>query len=431
MKLKEIGRALKYPNYRLFFSGQIISLIGTWMQAIALSWLVYRFTNSALLLGIVSFSSQIPTLILSPFAGVLSDRLNKHKIIIATQILSMIQALGLAALVLTHSIQIWHIIVLNIFLGLINGFDIPNRQAFVVEIIENRNDLSNAIALNSSVFNGARLVGPAIAGILISLLGEGICFLINGISYIAVIAALFAMKLKPYSKNDQQSKVVEELKEGFRYTFGSVPIRSILFLLALVSLVGMPYTVLMPVFAKSILGGNAQTLGFLLGAVGTGAFSGAFYLASRKSVLGLGKFIGRGSLIFGAGLIIFSFSRSLPLSIIFLVITGASMMVQMASSNTILQTLTDDDMRGRVMSFYTMSFMGFAPFGSLIAGIIAGHIGAPLTLTFGGLLCMAGGLFFLAKLPYLKQIIRPVYIKKGIIKEIPGAIDNVSKTPYV
>ncbi|MGE5437787.1 MAG: MFS transporter, partial [Syntrophothermus sp.] len=413
---------------RLFFSGQIISLIGTWMQAIALSWLVYRMTNSPLLLGLVSFSSQIPTLIISPFAGVISDRVNKHKIIILTQALSMVQALVLAALVLTGNIQIWHIFVLNIFLGIVNGFDIPNRQAFVVEMIENREDLGNAIALNSSVFNGARLIGPSIAGVLISLLGEGICFLINGLSYIAVIAALFAMRLNPIKKEVSEKKVMEELKEGFQYTFNSVPIRSMLLLLALMSLVGMPYTVLMPVFAKTILGGNAQTLGFLLAAVGVGALSGAFYLASRKTVLGLGKFIARGALIFGAGLIIFSFSRTISLSIIFLIITGASLMIQMASTNTIIQTITEDKMRGRVMSFYTMSFMGLAPFGSLIAGTIANNIGAPLTLASGGFFCIVGGLVFLSMLPNLRRIVHPVYVEKGIIKEIAEGIDKASKS---
>lgn len=427
MKLKDLGRALKYRNYRLFFSGQIISLIGTWMQSIAMSWLVYRLTNSPLLLGIVGFSAQIPTLIISPFAGVLSDRLNKHKIILSTQALSMVQALSLAFLVLSGRIEVWHLITLNIFLGIINGFDIPTRQSFVIEMIEDRNDLSNAIALNSSMFNAARLVGPSIAGVLISLIGEGACFLLNGLSYIAVIIALIAMKLTPVAKDTSKKNVIEGLREGFKYTFGSIPMRSMLLQLSIMSLVGMPYTILMPVFAKNILGGGAQTLGFLLGSVGVGALIGAFYLASRKTVLGLGKIIAITGLTFGVGLIIFSFSRSIYFSLFMLVITGGCMIMLMASINTILQTLADDTMRGRVMSFYTMAFMGMAPFGSLIAGGLASKIGAPYTLSLGGILCIAAAVLFSFRLPLIRTMARPIYIKKGIIKEIAVGLNNVTQ----
>jgi MFS family permease len=431
MEWKNLTRALRYRNYRLFFSGQMISLIGTWMQTIAMSWLVYRMTNSPFLLGVVGFSGQIPTLLISPFAGVISDRANKHRIIIATQTLSMVQALLLAFLVLSHNIEVWHIIVLNLFLGIVNGFDIPNRQAFVIDMIENREDLGNAIALNSSMFNAARLVGPSIAGVLISLVGEGMCFLLNGISYIAVIAALLFMKIIPRIHEHKNEKVIEGLKEGFRYTFGNVPVRSILLLLSVMSLVGMPYTVLMPVFAKNILGGGANTLGFLLGAVGVGAFIGAIYLASRKSVLGLGKIISVCSISFGFGLIIFSFSKSLPFSLIMLIVTGGMMMMQMASCNTIVQTLADDKMRGRVMSFYTMAFMGMAPFGSLIAGSLASKFGAPNTLAMGGLLCITAGYIFSLKLKHLRELVRPVYVQKGIIKEIADGLNTVSvlRTP--
>lgn len=427
MKFKEVGRALRYRNYRLFFSGQIISLVGTWMQTIALSWLVYRMTNSPLMLGLMGFSIQIPTLVISPFAGVISDRLNKHKIIVITQTLSMIQALVLSALVLTGNAQVWHLIVLNIILGTINGFDTPTRQAFVVEMIEDRNDLSNAIALNSSLFNSARLIGPSIAGILISLIGEGACFLLNGLSYIAVIIALLAMRLKPVAIQKVHKKVLEELKEGFQYTFGSLAMRSILIQLAIMSLVGMPYTILMPVFAKNILGGGASTLGFLLGSVGVGALIGAFYLASRKNVLGLGKIIATCGVIFGAGLIIFSFSRNLYFSFFMLFVTGGCMIVQMASSNTILQTLSDDKMRGRVMSFYTMSFLGMAPFGSLIAGSIASKIGAPYTLAIGGFVCIIAAVSFIFRLPAIRQAARPTYIKRGIIKEIAEGLDSTTQ----
>lgn len=343
----------------------------------------------------------------------------------------MMQALLLAFLVLSNRIQVWEIIALNIFIGVVNGFDITARQAFVVELIENREDLSNAIALNSTVFNTARLIGPSIAGILIALIGEGMCFLINGLSYIAVIAALLAMTITPRRKEKEHTKVLEGLKQGFNYTFGSLPMKLILLLLALISLVGMPYTVLMPVFAKNIFHGGPHTLGFLLGSVGVGALSGAIFLAARKSILGLGKIIALTALGFGVGLIIFSLSNILWFSLIMLVLTGACMMIQMASSNTILQTLSSDEMRGRVMSFYTMSFMGFAPFGSLMAGVLASRIGAPLTLLSGGILCIIGALIFMKQLPYLRKLVRPIYIEKGIIKEIADGIQTASnfRTP--
>ena len=393
MKLNQLLRALRYRNYKLFFSGQIISLTGTWMQQVALSWLVYRLTGSAFILGVVGFSSQIPTFILSPFAGVLVDRMNKHRIIIATQVLLMIQAFLLTILVFTNNVSVWLVILLNVFSGLINGFDLPARQTFMIELVEKREDLGNAIALNSSIFNAARLIGPSIAGIIIAAVGEGTCFLINGISYIAVIIALFAMKIKP-AVTQEKSHVIKDFKEGFNYTFGFIPIRAIILLIGLVSLVGMPYTVLMPVFAKEILHGGANTLGFLMGAVGVGALFGAVYLASRKSVLGLGRVIVFASASFGIGLILFSLSSAIILSLIMLLLTGASMMIQMASSNTILQTIVEDKMRGRVMSFYTMAFMGMAPFGSLIAGSLASRIGAPNTLILGGICCIAGCINF-------------------------------------
>ncbi len=425
MKLELLLRALKYRNYKLFFSGQIISLTGTWMQQVALSWLVYRLSGSAFILGVVGFSSQVPTFLLSPFAGVLIDRMNKHRIIVTTQVLLMIQAFVLTILIFTDNISVWLVILLNIFSGIINGFDLPARQSFMVEIVEKREDLSNAIALNSSVFNGARLIGPSIAGILIATAGEGMCFLINGVSYIAVIIALLTMKIKPIIEQGK-SHILKDLKEGFNYTFGFIPIRAIILLLALISLVGMPYTVLMPVFAKEVLHGGPHTLGFLMGAVGIGALCGAIYLASRKSVLGLGKVIVFAASTFGIGLILFSLSTTLVLSLMMLFITGASMMIQMASSNTILQTIVEDKMRGRVMSFYTMAFMGMAPFGSLIAGSFASKIGAPNTLILGGLCCIAGALIFASQLPLLKKLIHPIYQKMGIIPEIAQGIQTAS-----
>lgn len=415
--LKLIFRALSHRNYRLFFGGQGISLIGTWMQQIAMSWLVYRLTDSALLLGVVGFTSRIPTFLLASLAGVLADRWNRHRVLVITQTLSMIQAMILAILVLTGAIAVWHIIFLSLSLGLINALDIPTRQSFVVDMIEKREDLGNAIALNSSIVNGARLIGPSVAGMLIATLGEGMCFLLNGLSFIAVIFALLAMKITPKKREAQSSKVFQGLKEGFSYAFGFAPIRSVLLLLGLVSLMGMPFTVLMPIFAEKILHGGPQALGFLSGATGVGAIAGSIYLASRKSVLGLGRIIVISSNLFGIGLIGFSLSRLFWLSLLMMLLTGFGMMVEMASSNTVLQTIVEEDKRGRIMSFYTMAFMGMVPFGSLLAGTLANNIGAPNTVMIGGVACILGSVLFAKKLPSLRRITRPIYVEKGIISE--------------
>jgi MFS family permease len=429
-RVRHTFRALRHRNYRLFFGGQGISLIGTWMQRIAMPWLVYRLTGSALLLGVVGFAGQIPTLVLAPFTGVLADRWNRQHILVATQTLSMVQALVLAALVLQGSIAVWHIVSLSVFLGLVGAFDTPARQAFIVEMVESKEDLGNAIALNSSMFNGARLLGPSIAGLLIAAVGEGLCFLLNGLSFLAVIAALLAMRLRPQEARSGRTEVFRELADGFSYAFGYPPIRTIILLLALVSLVGMPYTILMPLFAKDVLHGGAHTLGFLMGATGVGALVGAIYLASRLRVVQLGRTIPVAAGIFGVGLIAFSRSSVLLLSLALLAITGFGMMVQMASSNTVLQTIVDDDKRGRVMAFYTMAFMGTAPFGSLLAGGLANKIGAPNTLLAGGVACVLGSLLFAGKLPRLRAMVRPIYVQMGIfpdaragVKPAPGLPD--------
>ena len=323
--LKNIFRSLRYRNYRLFFSGQSLSLIGTWVQRIAIPWLVYRLTGSAFLLGFVGFAGQIPTFILAPFAGVLTDRLNRYHIMIATQILSMFQALALALLFFTNAIEVWNVLLLSVILGCINAFDTPARQSFVIEMVEDKNDIGNAVALNSSMFNGARLVGPSIAGVLIASLGEGVCFLINGISYIFVVASLLLMKVKPQEKTHKDTNVIKDFKEGFTYTFGFPPIRSIILLLTLIGLMGMPFSVLMPIFAKDVFHGGSHTFGFLMGASGVGALIGAAYLASRKSVVGLEKLIPLAAVVFGLGLVSFSLSSSFPLSIILMIITGVGM----------------------------------------------------------------------------------------------------------
>lgn len=421
-------RALSHRNYQLFFSGQSISLVGTWMTRIATSWLVYRLTGSALLLGVVGFAGQIPSFLLAPFAGVLVDRWNRHRLLIATQVLALLQSLALAVLALTGIVQIWHVILLSVLQGFINAFDMPARQAFVVEMVEKREDLANAIALNSSMVNAARLLGPSIGGVIIAAVGEGWCFMLDAISYLAVIASLLAMKITPrMTKQIKEAKMLQQLREGWKYTSGFAPIRKVLLLLALVSLVGMPYTVLMPVFANEILHGGPNTLGLLMAASGVGALIGALLLAARKSVLGLGKFIPLMAGAFGAGLIAFSFSRALWLSLMLMIVTGLGFMVQMAASNTVLQTIVEEDKRGRVMSFYTMAFMGTAPFGSLLAGSVADRIGAPHTLLIGGIGCIIGALWFATSLPALRRDVRPIYVKIGILPEMAAGIQNTSE----
>ena len=425
--LKTTFRSLKYHNFRLFFGGQSISLIGTWMQRIAMPWLVYDISHSVVLLGVVGFAGQIPTFLLASFGGVLTDRWNRYHILIVTQILAMIQALVLALLFYTGVLQVWHIITLSVFLGCINAFDTPARQSFLIEMVENKEDLPNAIALNSTMANGARLLGPSIAGVLIALIGEGACFLINGLSYIVVIISLLNMKILTRKINPVKKDIFREMKEGFNYTFGFPPLKHVILLLAMNSLWGMPYSVLMPVFAKEIFHSGPHVFGFLMGAAGMGALTGAIYLASRKTVLGLEKLIPFSAALFGAGLIAFSLSRFLWLSLIFLAIAGLGMMIQMASSNTIIQTVSDDNMRGRVMSFYTMAFMGMTPFGSLLAGSMAKIFGAPMTLEIGGVVCIAGAIYFARKLPIIKKAILPVYIKKGIANEVTIGIGTTTE----
>jgi MFS family permease len=410
-----IFRTLRYRNYRLFFAGQCISLIGTWMQQIAVSWLVYRLTHSVFLLGVVGFAGQFPTFLFSFFAGVLSDRWNRHRTLLLTQILSMLQALVLAMLVLTGTVAIWHIIFLSVFLGCVNALDTPARQSFVISMIDDQKDLGNAIALNSAIFNGARFIGPSVAGILIALVGEGICFLINGISYVAVIAALLAMNISHAPPEKKNTDLLHDLKEGFNYAYASKPIRFILLLIALISFMGVPYAVLMPAFARDVLHGGPHTLGFLMSATGAGALMGAIYLAARKSMLGLHRIIPLAAGIFGLGLIVFSLSRIIGLSLLLMLIVGFGIMILIAASNTLLQTIVDDDKRGRVMSFFAFSFIGMAPLGSLMAGTLAGLIGITDTMMIGGICCVAGAILFSRKLPLLNSMMNSIYVEKGII----------------
>ena len=427
-KFKIIFRSLQYRNYRLFFSGQSISLIGTWMQRIAMPWLVYHMTGSALLLGVVGFAGQIPTLILSPVAGVLTDRWSRYKVLLITQIVSLVQASVLACLCLAGVIQIWEIVALSAILGCTNAFDVPARHSFVIDMVENKEDLGNAIALNSLMFNGARLIGPSIAGVMLASTSEGVCFLLNAVSYIFVIISLMRMRLHFTQTHKKEERILKELGEGLRYTFGFAPIKHLLILLSISSLMGMSYSVLMPVFAKEVLHGGSHTYGFLMGAAGFGALMGALFLASRKSVLKLGRIVPASAILFGSALLGLSFSRLFPLSLVLMIFIGLGMMMQTAASNTILQTITDDDKRGRVMGFYSMSIMGTAPFGSLIAGGLAKLIGAPWTIFGGGFVTIIGALFFLRKLPELRTLVRPVYVRMGIITEVATGLEAASET---
>lgn len=408
-------RALRHRNYRLFFGGQSVSLVGTWITRVATSWLVYRLTGSALLLGVVGFCGQIPTLLLSPVAGVLVDRHDRHRILLITQVLSALQSLALALLALPGIITVGEILFLQVVQGVINAFDTPARQSFIVDMIEDRSDLPNAIALNSSMVNGSRIIGPSIGGVIIAAVGEGWCFMIDAISYVAVIASLLAMVVAKRPARDQSTRVVEELRAGFIYVSQSVPMRSALLLLALVATMGMPYTVLMPAIASGVLHGGAHTLGFLMTASGLGALAGALYLASRSSVLGLGRAMVVATIAFGVGLVAFSLSRVTWLSLLLLPIVGGGMMVETASTNTILQTIVEERMRGRVMSFYTMAFLGTAPLGSLLAGVAANRIGAPMTILLGGIACVAAGVWFAVRLPAIRALLRPIYVQKGIL----------------
>jgi MFS family permease len=419
-------RALQSRNYRLFFTGQTVSLIGTWMTRIATSWLVYRLTDSALLLGVTGFAGQIPAFFFAPIAGVWLDRWDKHRALVITQVLAMLQSLALAALAFTGTINIWWIMFLVLAQGFINAVDMPARQSFVIEMIERRGDLSNAIALNSSMVNGTRLIGPAIAGVVIAAVGEAWCFLIDGISYIAVIISLLAMRIERSGSQRLKKRVLDELAEGWRYVTDSPAIRSILLVLGLVSIVGMPFTVLVPIMAGNVLQGGPHTMGFLIGMSGVGALASAIALALRKTVVGLGRMIAISAAVFGAGLIVFGVSRLVWLSMLTMVAAGFGMMQQMAASNTILQTIVEDDKRGRVMSFYTLAILGLNPIGSLLAGAIAARFGAPTTLVWGGICCGVGSLWFYRKLPEIKRIIRPIYIELGIIPEVAEGIRSAS-----
>jgi MFS family permease len=427
LDLGRVRRALRHPNYRLFFIGQGVSLIGTWLTRVALGWWVFRLTGSELILGTVSFAGQLPTFLLAPLGGVVVDRYNRHRLLVATQVLAMLQSVLLTLLALSGRASVAYILALAVFQGLINAFDTPARQSFIVELVEAREDLPIAIALNSSMVNAARLVGPSFAGLLIAAFGEAGCFAIDSLSYLAVIASLLAMRVPRREPVKSSRRMFGDLGAGLSYAAQSRPISAILLLVALVSLTGAPYTMLMPVLAAQTLGGGAYTLGFLMAAAGAGAVMGALWLASRPSVLGLGRVMVATSLSFGVGLMLLGLSRTLWLALPLVLITGAGMMVTLASSNTLLQTIVDEDKRGRVMSLYTMAFFGMVPFGSLLAGWLANHVGAPVTISCGGLLTALGGLAFWRALPALRRSIRPIYVRLGILPEVARGLDDAAE----
>jgi MFS family permease len=425
-------RAFRSRNYRLYFFGQLISMMGTWLTIVATSWLVYRLakrdmpSQEALILGIVNFGSQIPIFCLAPFGGVWVDRLNTHRILIVTQTLSMLQSFALAFLALRGIITIPHVIALQLLQGMINALDVPARQSFVIDLVESREDLPNAIALSSSIVHAARLVGPAIGGYLIYRSGEGVCFLFDGFSYLAVLGALLAMRVTPRIKSHKSQRVLHAFLEGFNYAFGFPPIRVILLLVALTSLMVMPLSTLMPIFADQVLGGRERVYGMLLVASGVGAFCGTMYLAWRRSVLGLGRVIAIANAALGAGMIAFACSRSLWLSLPILFVTGGSLVVQMAAANTVLQTLVEDHMRGRVMSIFSMCFMGITPFGSMLAGYLGTAIGPTRTLAICGGACIIGGGLFALRLSALRPLVRPIYVQRGVLPEVAEGVQSTA-----
>ncbi|HOK94591.1 MAG TPA: MFS transporter [Anaerohalosphaeraceae bacterium] len=420
-------RSLRYRNYRLFFIGQGLSLVGTWMQQVAVSWLVYRLSHSAVALGAVAFAGQAPVFLLAPVGGITADRCSKHRILLLTQMLSMVQAAVLSVLVLSGTVQVWQIGLLSLMLGTINAFDMPTRHAFVIEMIEDSGDLGNAIALNSSMFNGARLAGPALAGVIISIFGESLCFVLNAVSYLAVILSLLKMQIGRFEPPSKPVHPVAQLKAGFAYAYRFTPVRDVIGFIAAMSLVGMPYAVLLPVLAKTVLDGGPQTYGLLIGSAGAGALFGALYMAWRKTVRGLGRILVFGGSLFGGSLLVLSAAESAGFSMALLLLCGFGMMVLMAGCNTILQTMVDDSKRGIVMSIYMMALIGMAPLGSLAAGFMAHRLGLHLTLLMGGLLCLLASGLFALRLPRLRGIVRPVYVEKGIITETAGRVQDAEE----
>ena len=425
---RSILRAFRHRNFLLYFSGQCVSLVGSWLQGVAISWVVYQLTKSAFLLGVAGFAGQLPVFLLTPMAGVFVDRFSRHKILLVTQTLFMLQALVLAVLIYWQYLNVWGLIFLNAIAGMILAIDMPSRQAFLVDMVGNGPDLPNAIALNSLTVHSSRILGPALAGILLLTMSPAACFFLNGVSYIGVLAALAVMQLpKIVRPNRVNKRAHHELLEGLRYAWGFAPIRAILSLVVLVSLMGASFVVLLPIFAAQVFQGGAHTLGYLMAVPGVGAVCAGIYLASRKSVLGAGIRIAAGTVMLGVALVVFAQSRWMPLSLFALVFTGLGMVTQMALSNTVLQTLVDHEKRGRVMSLFTTAFIGMAPFGSILAGTLASKFGVSVAVTVGGVACIVGGGIFALYLPTVRRAARPIYQEKGIIPEIAMGLGNAAQ----
>lgn len=401
-------RALQSRNFKLFFFGQIVSLLGTWIQNIALGWLVYRLTDSVFLLGVVGFAGQIPSLVITPIAGVFADRLNRRNVMLTTQTAFMVLAFLLAALVLFNVIQVWEIILLATLNGVVLAIDTPFRHAFLLVMVGEKSLLQNAIALNSTLINSARFIGPTVGGILIALVGEGWCFFLNGMSFLAVIAALLAMVVIDTQQASGKSSVLSELREGLRYSFNFVPIRYLLILVATTSFFGLPFQVFMPVYAKDILGGGAELLGFLTGSMGAGALVGAFYLASRKTLCGIPRLILLAAAVFSVGLMGFAFSTVTILSLVLIFFIGFGMIVEFASTNTLLQTIVDEDKRGRVVSLYGMSFLGITPLGSLLLGSLSHQWGVNVVLFVSGIFCLLAVVLYARRVPIITHVVRSI-----------------------
>ena len=420
--IRNVFSSLRSRNYRIYFTGQGISLIGTWMQNIALSWLVYRITGSVFLLGLIGFTSQIPTFVLTPFTGVVTDRFNRLRIMKLTQLGFGLQALAMALLVFFNLVEVWHIIVLSLVFGIISAFDAPARQSLVIDLIDDPADLGNAIALNSAIFNSARLVGPAIAGVTIALVGEGICFLINAFSFVAVIFALMRIIIPEKPVTVRSDNFKKSFVEGFRYTFQSIPIRTLIIEVAIISMVGLSYIVLLPAYAKEILQGGSDTLGYLMSAMGAGALTAALYMAARKTVIGLGRIISASVVVLGLAIVLASFSGMFVFSMVTFFFGGLSMVLSLSSVNTMLQTIVDEDKRGRVMSFYAMALMGISPIGNLLAGSMASGIGIPFTFMICGAITVLSGIWFGLNLKSMRKYVYRVYINKGILDSLPNDI---------
>lgn len=409
-------RALRHRNFALFIAGQGWALIGYWIQQLAVSWLVYRLTGSATLLGVLTFAANVPVLVLAPLVGLWSDRFNRHRIMIATQVLEMLQAMVLAALAFSGLIEIWHIIALTMFLGVCVAVELPVRHAYLLELVGDKQDLPNAVAMTSLVANCGRLIGPSVAGVLIGWFSEATCFLINAITYVAVLVSFAFIRVKRQPTAASHPPALHGLKEGLVYAWRTVPIRLLLTLLAIIALTAAPYGTLMPAIVHEAFGGDAQTLGFLVGAAGMGAVSGTLLLASRRNVRGLTRFIVAAAFIAGCALIALSWSRLLVLSLALMVVIGFCILLISVSTNMILQTIVDDDKRGRVMSLYTAAFLGVVPIGGLIAGVLADRIGATRTVLIGGCVCVLATLYMARQLPLLHRHMQPIYARLGIYK---------------